>query len=42
MYSTALPADIEYFLQRGADKVILKPLNIDAFENAMKEIKRRK
>ena len=42
MYITALPADIEFFLQRGADKVILKPLNIDAFENAMKDMKIKK
>jgi DNA-binding response OmpR family regulator len=33
-----LPSDVEYFLSSGADKVLLKPLDMRAFKAAMKEI----
>ena len=32
-----LPSDIEYFLNCGANKVLLKPLDVEAFEQAMGE-----
>ena len=35
---TGLPSDIEMFLSCGANKVLLKPLNLDAFGEAMKDM----
>lgn len=34
-----LPTDVEHFLACGADRVLLKPLNIDAFKDAMRVMK---
>ena len=37
--STAgLPSDVTYFLGCGADKVLLKPLDFDAFGQAMRDL----
>jgi DNA-binding response OmpR family regulator len=33
-----LTSDMDYFLSSGADKVLLKPLDMSAFKAAMKEI----
>ena len=38
LYS-GLPSDIEHFLSSGANKVLLKPLDTEAFGKAMKEIR---
>ena len=34
---TGLPSDIVYFLNCGANKVLLKPLDVKTFEQAMGE-----
>lgn len=39
--SSGLPSDIEYFLECGAGKVLLKPLDMDRFSKAMKEVSER-
>ena len=36
--SLGLPSDITHFLTNGADRVLLKPLNIEAFGQAMKDV----
>ena len=36
-YNTGLPSDIEHFMNCGADKVLLKPLDMTAFAEAIKE-----
>jgi CheY-like chemotaxis protein len=33
-----LPSDVDHFLSSGANKVLLKPLDTNAFKVAMKEI----
>jgi hypothetical protein len=35
--SAGLPADVAYFLSCGADKVLLKPLDLNKFGQAMRE-----
>ena len=35
---TGLPSDIEMFLNCGANKVLLKPLDLDALGQAMKDM----
>ena len=35
---TGLPSDIEMFLNSGANKVLLKPLDLDALGHAMKDM----
>jgi hypothetical protein len=37
--SVGLPSDVAHFLECGADRVLLKPLNVDAFTEAMGEMK---
>ena len=32
----SLPSDVEHFLNHGADTVLLKPLNVDELNRAMK------
>ena len=39
LFYSGLPSDIEHFLSSGADKVLLKPLDTEAFGKAMKEIR---
>ena len=39
LYS-GLPSDIEHFLSCGANNVLLKPLDTEAFGKAMKEIRK--
>ena len=34
---TGLPSDIDTFLSCGANKVLLKPLDLEAFSQAMKD-----
>jgi signal transduction histidine kinase len=36
--SPGLPSDVDYFLGCGADKVLLKPLDFDAFGQAMRDL----
>lgn len=35
---TGLPSDVEHFLQCGANRVLLKPLDFNAFTEAMREM----
>jgi hypothetical protein len=37
--SAGLPSDVAHFLECGADRVLLKPLDVDAFTEAMREMK---
>ena len=36
---SGLPADVAHFLTCGADKVLLKPLDILAFGEAMRDVR---
>ena len=38
--STGLPSDIDFFLNSGANKVLLKPLDLETFGHAMKDMKK--
>lgn len=38
LLSTGLPSDIAHFLAYGADRVLLKPLDINAFSNAIHDM----
>jgi hypothetical protein len=38
LLSIGLPSDITHFLENGADRVLLKPLDINAFGNAIRDM----
>ena len=37
IFHPGLPSDIQHFLNCGADRVLLKPLDMNAFRQAMRE-----